>query len=296
MSIFTCCERGDETKYLHPCGCPSAIVSCESEGINATLCGFSEFDGYESSPPKKYRSRTNTGSGQTIRKITATGETYATTNIAISGTRTYDDLCVVSGNYTFTKSYTSTADGLLCSSTSTTYNTEGIESTTSVIIGTTETCTTLFTCANPTSTVSATSYQKGGGCGENRSGSWSVQLGTEDTEEDAIERETPEAGTSCSSLWETRSTGFSFTIRTSGYTIECSGLIVGLEYEVHPLIRKRTAVIGSYGEWEDVTVISTSFTATATTETIDQSGNPIELDHVQGYEYEITGVNIEKKA
>jgi len=78
--------------------------------------------------------------------------------------------------------------------------------------------------------------------------------------------------------------------------MECSGLIVGLEYEVHPSIRKRTAVIGSYGAWEDVTVAPTSFIATATTETVDQSGSPIALDHIQGYEYEITGANIEKKA
>jgi ribosomal protein L18E len=65
---------------------------------------------------------------------------------------------------------------------------------------------------------------------------------------------------------------------------------------VTPSIKKRTAVIGSYGAWEDVTVSSTSFTATDTTKTIDNGGDPIELDHVQGYEYQITGVNIEKKA
>ena len=116
-----------------------------------------------------------------------------------------------------------------------------------------------------------------------------------DTATDAEERATKVVGTSCSSLLETRDTGFSWIKRTSGYTIECSNLAVGVEYEVIPSIRKRTAVIGSYGAWEDVTVSSTSFTATATTETIDSSGNPIALDHIQGYEYEITGVNIEKK-
>lgn len=293
MSIFDCCERKDETKYIHTCSCPSAIAGCVSEEINPTLCGFSEFAGYESSPPKKYRSRTNTGSGQTIRITTATGETYATTNIVIGGTRTYDDSCVVSGNYTFTKSYTSTEDGLLCSSTSTTYNTEEVESTTSVIVGTTETCTTQFVCTNPTSTVSATSYQKGGGCGTNRTGSWLVQLGTEDTEEQAIARETtPVAGTSCSSLWQIRSTGFDWTIRTSEYTIECSNLITNLEYEVSPLIRKRTAVIDSEGAWEDVTVTPVIFTATSDTETFA----PVALGHIQGYEYQITGVSIERPA
>ena len=59
-----------------------------------------------------------------------------------------------------------------------------------------------------------------------------------------------------------------------------------------PLIRKRTAVIGSYGPWEDVTVSASTFTATSDTE----SFAAVALDHIQGYEYEITGVNIEKKA
>ena len=117
-----------------------------------------------------------------------------------------------------------------------------------------------------------------------------------DSEEDALARTTPTTGFICSSLWQTRSTGRGFIKRTSGYKIECSDLVVGLEYEVTPSIRKRTAVIGSYGAWEDVTVSSTSFTATATTKTIDSSGSPIALGHIQGYEYEITGANIEKKA
>ena len=117
-----------------------------------------------------------------------------------------------------------------------------------------------------------------------------------DTDTAAADRETPIVGISCSSLWETRSTGFSFTKRTSRYTIECDNLVIGVEYEVTPIIQKRTTVIGSYGEWEEVEVTPTTFTATATTETIDDGGDPIELDHVQGYEYEITGVNIEKKA
>jgi len=127
-------------------------------------------------------------------------------------------------------------------------------------------------------------------------GSGTAVLSIEDTEADAIARETPTTGTSCSSLWETRSTGFSWVKRTSGYTIECENLVIGLQYEVTPSIRKRVAIIGSYGAWEDVAVTPVTFTASATTETIDNGGDPIALDHIQGYEYEITGVNVEKKA
>ena len=62
MSIFACCEREDETKYLHPCGCPSATFSCESEQVYATLRGVSEFSNSSagitpSSPPKRYKKK-----------------------------------------------------------------------------------------------------------------------------------------------------------------------------------------------------------------------------------------------
>ena len=62
MSIFTCCEREDETKYLHTCACPSATFSCESDQISPTLCGLSEYSGFASSPPIKYTRESQTQS------------------------------------------------------------------------------------------------------------------------------------------------------------------------------------------------------------------------------------------
>lgn len=121
-------------------------------------------------------------------------------------------------------------------------------------------------------------------------------LSEEDTDQDAIDRATPTDGTSCSSRWETRNSQFDWIKRTSGYTIECDDLVIGVEYEITPIIRKRTAQDDGSGTWEDVTVTPTTFTATAKTETIDDAGNPIDLDSIQGWEYEITDVNIEKKA
>lgn len=296
MSIFTCCERLDETKYLHTCGCPSASFTCESEEVNATLCGWDEFDGYESTPPNRYMTRGNTGSGQFIRRITATGEEFARSNIVIAGSKTYSNECVVSGGYTQTRSYTDIDDGELCSTTSA-YSSEGLEDIARVHVATNDRCAILFNGAPTSSTVSASSYSKEyTGTDTNTTGSWTVTLTDIDTESNALARETPITGTSCSSLWETRSTGFSFKKRTSGYTIECADLIIGYEYEATPSIRKRTSVIGSYGAWEDVTVTPITFTATAKTETIDDEGNPIDLDHIQGYEYEITSVTIEKTA
>jgi hypothetical protein len=275
MSIFACCEREDETKYFHTCECPSATFSCESETINATLCGFSETSGYASSPPRKYLKQSvfdsrGSGpgdcgdpqgdccgdgywSGTTVREYSPTGAACGGQSITSSPIQKYYQ--------DGTQSNTFHASPFPCNSSAT--------------------CgSTFINWLDPppcTRRVNTTLFD-------------------EDTEDLAIARETPVTGASCSSLRETRSTGFSFIDRTSGYTIECSDLIVGLEYEVTPSIKKRTAVIGSYGEWEDVTVTPVTFTATATTKTIDNGGEPIPLDHIEGYEYKITGVNIEKKA
>ena len=55
MSIFTCCEREDETKYLHTCGCPYVTLITSSESRDLSLCGHSEYGSTPSDPPKKYR-------------------------------------------------------------------------------------------------------------------------------------------------------------------------------------------------------------------------------------------------
>lgn len=287
------------------CDNSSASFICESEEVDAELCGYSEFDGFSSSPPKKYRTQTHCGSMEV--GIDYVGDNSSNRKYYFSGDqlldpdhtpancaqRSYDENCNVSGTL---PSSSQSAPGY--------FTISGID-------------------GNPTSACFhyPLRYEPAGsriveplsGTVANLSKSilkdlvdnqsWTLcsntgqaTLSVEDTEQDAIDRETPTVGTDCSSLWETRNTGFTFVSRTSGYTIECVDLVVGLEYEVTPIIRKRTAVIGNYGQWEAVTVSPVTFTATATTETIDDGGNPIELDHVQGYEYEITSVHIEKKA
>jgi hypothetical protein len=317
MSIFTCCEREDESKYIHPCSCPSASVVCESEEINPTLCGFSEYRGggiTPSVPPLKYSTETF-NEERIIKNWSCICDAYKVKedlNYNISIAKTFDtseENCA-----------TSTGSPVQFTNTKTGYGPDYDEDSvcvgSKIIIGPSTYYYNLVYEPNAiysplNSTVSTTVSQRiidagsfyyfdESSCGgspyaqRKRIKTWTLSV--PDTEALAIARETPVTGNSCSSLWETRSTGFSFIDRTSGYTIECSGLIVGLEYEVTPSIRKRTAVIGSYGAWEDVTVSPATFTATDTTKTIDNGGDPIELDHVQGYEYQITGANIEKKA
>lgn len=60
MSIFTCCEREDETKYIHTCGCPNVELITSSQRRNLSLCGHSEYGSTPSNPPKKYLTETET--------------------------------------------------------------------------------------------------------------------------------------------------------------------------------------------------------------------------------------------
>lgn len=310
MNFFVCCEREDETSYLHPCNCPSASFSCESEQISPRLCGFSEYTGdgvVASEPPMTYLVKTleweQYSIGQWACCPSGDDEGYhkiRTTTLSDPGTtvQTYDPL-VNCNSYTITTDPSS--NGCFSSagygrSSSTTQFCNAESSTSTACIPNLPNDSSVVSTTRIIREQNSRAYIVGGECDgqlEARSDElYSYTLSSADTEENAIKRETPEEGTSCSSLSETRSNGFSWVVRTSKYTIECLGLAIGTEYEVAPSIRKRTAVIGSYGEWEDVTISPTTFTATSDT----KSFAAVALDHVQGYEYQITGVNIEKKA
>jgi hypothetical protein len=310
-NLLTCCERLDESKYWHKCACPSAAFECESDQYDYELCGHSEYEGggaVPSVPPKKYKVETNRIFDQSyqawqccpgpIRKIMRT----ETVNTEYSQTLTYS----LSG-VTCLGPALSTTIGII-DQTDTDCNGNETASTrnySDVCAGGSGTVT--FTQVSNVEKNWECSYSKdffiGSQCAGQlerlRSGSQTQILSSEDTDQDAIDRAElgqPTVGTLCSSRWETRNTQFDWIKRTSGYTIECEDLVIGVEYEVTPTIRKRTAQDGGSGVWEDVTVTPTTFTATAKTETIDDGGNPIDLDSIQGWEYEITGVNIEKKA
>jgi len=285
MSIFACCEREDETKYLHPCACPSASVTCESNGAIVVLCGFSEYvyPPIEASvPPKKYLIETIFNSDFFNYKFSS-GECEGQTSRSSSASWSKVDV--------YGTNPCSLTSGTVTPATRSTdyYTCEDGSSTLSYTATTTNSATKPSDSYTVSNTLREDIYNEPG---QDRVITRRSTLSSEDTELAAIQGTTLLDGSSCSSIWETRSTGFSFNYTTSEYTIECSDLVVGLEYEVTPLIRKRTAVIGSYGPWEDVTVSASTFTATSDT----KSFAAVALDHIQGYEYEITGVNIEKKA
>ncbi len=287
MSLLSCCEKADGTKYRHgPCGCPSVDVDCESEGIVASLCGWEEIDkdGYTpSSPPVKYLVMTRT----------VDGETYTTFGSGpCSGQRSYES--ITAGEQVFT---VNVEDCSLSDSGDVINDTKLWSCSTGSRVLITDlttnqnisapSYTTWYFGSNwvPSSNISAES----GYSLPQDEFSEIRTLSVADTETDAIARQTPSVGTSCSSLWETRSTGYSFTKRTSEYTLNMSNLRDGKGYRVKPAIRRRTAVIGSYGSWEDVTTSWASFTPSGTTHSI----GPTALTHSQGYEYEITGAEVE---
>jgi hypothetical protein len=151
-------------------------------------------------------------------------------------------------------------------------------------------------------------------------------LSLEDTEADAIDRETPTEGTSTSSLWSVRDTGFSFTKRTVKFSALLTGLIVDLEYSGGIPLQSREAVEGTVDTFEDEDDIPIAkFTATKSFQIIggtlnvsDQdfidngySLNPLvyglaaddevitantDLTHEQGMEYQLGIAYVEKTA
>lgn len=280
-----CCSRSDGSSYILPC-CPSATFNCESEQFDYELCGFSEYQ-TPSSPPKKYRRKEGAGTLH-WRPKTQNGS-----NASTAYYRKFD--------------YYTQYSALDCSTTSVGNGDDHISR--SSVGGGWPTCdvpdffgSSTFKVEDTISSNTLKLRQKVFGynpvptpstlC----SNSGTETLSDEDTDADAISRATGASGTSCSSRWETRNTQFDWIKRTSGYKIECSALVVGATYTVTPSIRKRTAQDDGSGTWEDVTVTPVDFTATSDTETIDDGGDFIELDSIQGWEYEITAVSIEKKA
>ena len=308
MSIFTCCEREDGTKYIHPCGCPSASFTCESVSINPRLCGFEEYtgDGITASvPPLKYLREISeweqfdfdqwtcctSGADAGHHKVRSTTLSdparYEYLYNPSLDCNNYNTILDPSSNGCFSGARYGKSSQItqFCNSSPTTSS--------SCIPNLPSNSLVVSTVRKIREQHNETRFS-GGTCNGDLSSKadevYSFILSSPDTDANAISRETPTSGTLCSSLWSTRSTGFSWIKRTSSYEIECASLVVGVEYEVAPLIRRRTAVIGSEGAWEDVTVTAATFTATSNTKTLAA----VALGHIQGYEYQITGVTIEK--
>lgn len=246
--------------YVNLCGCPSVSVVCESEQKTATLCGFAEYtnttEGIEASePPKKYRRKEG--------------------DLVVSGPG-----CNYSGSIYFQYA----ADD--CSDTST-------DAPKTISGGG---CSTVlsFNVIEVESAVQSTTVWQSVFTGVDTT-TRTHTLSDEDTEADALDRAIATEGNECSSLYQLRTTSFSFTQRTSTYTATASNLVIGVQYEGCVRIRRReaysgTVPLGADTTWYDVEPDTiAAFTATATEEEV---ATDVALPNVQGYEYEIVGAYV----
>ena len=116
-----------------------------------------------------------------------------------------------------------------------------------------------------------------------------------DSEGSALSAATAVEGSSCSSIYEKRTTALSFTLRTSTYTATARNLTVGTTYQGCIRIRKResyagTPPTGADTEWHDVEPDTiTSFTATDREEELAKD---VDVPNSQGYEYEVIGAHV----
>ena len=126
-----------------------------------------------------------------------------------------------------------------------------------------------------------------------------VVLSEEDTEQAALDRAI-EAGPIIdnlrTSIWEVRTYQKEFVKQVSKYRIHLNFLKEDSHYKVTPIIQRRSLVLESgSGPWEEVSVSPYYFTANGDrAKVIDEGGEMIELDHVQGYEYRMWDLTIEE--
>lgn len=290
-------------KYRNKCGCPTATLECVSEQKVATLCGFSEFEDTDadpaieaSVPPKKYTTSTTDYTNKEEQRYQCCDpEGYkirvdTTTKVPGQWLQVYDlENCVKStisqsSPIITTKIYD--CSGSLLSSS---------DSSTSVSFDTEYTDSTTFRRFELDRTV----LDSGGDCDgkvfSHKFTKFTETLSVEDTEAAALTRATSTEGTSCSSLYQLRTTSFTFTQRTSTYTATASNLVIGVQYEGCVRIRRREAYSGTVPSgadtaWYDVEPDTiAAFTATATEEEV---ATDVALPNVQGYEYEVVGAYV----
>lgn len=293
--------------YVNLCGCPSVEVVCTSEQKAATLCGFSEYEDLPliaaSTPPKKYRKRV-------ANKYDS--ETRWSCNLACTPNRVLRDKTVTTTNFNKEEVY----DVDDCSTSETLE--EGVIVVTHYITSSPDcgstvdyTITSVPFYPGPTNgdVISTTELRyifnysqdcfSGGACAgqicRQNYNEYTTILSVEDTEADALARAIGTSGTSCSSLYQLRTTSFSFTQRTSTYTATASNLVIGVQYEGCVRIRRREAYSGTVPSgadtaWYDVEPDTiAAFTATATEEEV---ATDVDLPNEQGYEYAIVGAYV----
>jgi len=276
---------------LNECTPPSATIDCVSETLGVSMDGWKEVTESQM-PPVTYTTLTITGSGTEYNFRECNGANYNDFERSNSGSA----ICQIEsdGSETTTGAVTQEYTFRDCGENGPEITSQGqSDIVTNACIFSSSQWHQSYTVTSETSAYFATSTLEGG---EVRRTNTISNIETEEMATERAGNEGPEISDEPSSTWQTRSTGYFFTKQTCGYNVQCAGLKIGIEYSVLLQIRKRTAVQppSNFGEWEDVDVDPVLFTATSNVHTIDDGGERIELDHIQGYEYEITDVTISK--
>lgn len=241
-----------------PCCSITNTLQCRTRSGTPTLCGFSEYAS-ASTPPKKYLTKTFSGTADFAVHVPGTGCTVqsCTFSDTWTGSIEYDSAaCSTSGTGTQTRAGNCGNDGVTNNTT--------IEVYTSGIFTYTKTATTNQTvidgCVSNTKALTA-------GVTET--------LSNEDTEANAISRF--QAATSwgswtnsgasgctgtppscCLAYYESRTAGFSFAYAEAECRVTATGLTPSTGYTAKIELYRRAYGTGSYVHYQTVTVTGTS--------------------------------------
>lgn len=268
-------------KYINKCGCPTATLECVSESKTATLCGFDDFNTVGDFDYPRNRYLKATGSGTASWPASSVPfDCDRTRTRRLFGTVVYDgcsspaaesfgyELCMIyEGDYT--------NGSLTCGDLNYCNDTDWTEKRTALpSVWTTQeslcgaSAVTTVDALTRRYLPNADNTQPNFVCGD-ISGYLQIQFSEADTEADALARATATDGTVCTSIYELRTTSFSFTVRTASYSVTANNLCKGRAYEGCVRLQRREAYSGTEPEgadteWEDIEPDTiASFVATA---------------------------------
>lgn len=272
-----CCtgpsRPGENPVYGHPCSCPESLLACVSESKNAELCGHNEFAGFESTPPKKYKIQTASGtrnlaiaSPNACQGGSGGAPASQSRSTTLSGTQSYDENCDLTNNCEAEFSRSSPGCSFTYPDTGTTnerdpynYNLtcDYTPDEVPVIGDITESSTCGSLSSGPGTWQINSAISKELPSPDNFenytfTGAHLLELSSPDTEDDAIDRvEDSTEGSSCTAIREERVDGFVFNYTTVKYEAILTGLIPGFYYDGVVPTEKRAAVVDETYEESD---------------------------------------------
>lgn len=274
-----------------PCACECPEVEVLGEGITmwASMCGHPGFTFGGVTSTNYYKSVTAGGyweskgyNSSNSCVFESIGGLRWVVHIEYTGTSIYPCSGGIPSGITEIRTDETWSGGSMTSS-STTYSTSTYPDT-----------------GTPTSeTTSATIFPKECYLTQSSETNRSIVLGDPDNEADAIARGTPDPTFANSSIWQIRTSGRNFLYRDIAYTLTLRGVRPGRDYLVTPLIRRREAFIPNTGApWESVVVTPEVINFTESDPAWDPSERTytlpaVPLPLIRGWEYEITGADLE---